>query len=566
MLSLPVVLSTPFLLAVPAHAQQSSVSSRENAMPVHALELEQAGRLREAAIAYRAALREGALVPSVLGLERVYSMMGASDSLLPLLDTLLAQRPRDAVLRTVQLRTLTSLRRDDEAMRAFEQWVRVAPRNVQPFREFARLLLDENRIATADTVLQRAQRVFGSPRDFALEIAQLRASLGLWAQSADAWREAIRREAYLDQAAIFSLYPAPAAARDSIRVRFLAPPVESGARGILAGLELRWRSPSAGWAALRDLPPNDSSVDAWLRFADQAEDNQSWLVARDALAAAVAVRPTDSLALRGAADAMNGGDAAGALTLLGHASSSVSRTVAAAALRVRALAALGRAQEADDIVRGLAASSDSGALASLRREVAWGWIRAGDLAHARDALRAAGGDDDRATGWIALYEGDLAAARRTLKRAAETSGDLVLALAFLSRTRADSGVSAGQAFLALTRGDTTQAAARFVTAAEEREMADAAPLLLATAARLYAARADTAHARALWQTLVTSHADAPEAAEAELEWARALRQAGDARGAVEHLEHLILTWPESALVPQARRELDLARGAVPPAR
>jgi hypothetical protein len=29
------------------------------------------------------------------------------------------------------------------------------------------------------------------------------------------------------------------------------------------------------------------------------------------------------------------------------------------------------------------------------------------------------------------------------------------------------------------------------------------------------------------------------------------------------LEHLILTYPQSALVPQARRKLDEARGAIP---
>jgi hypothetical protein len=33
--------------------------------------------------------------------------------------------------------------------------------------------------------------------------------------------------------------------------------------------------------------------------------------------------------------------------------------------------------------------------------------------------------------------------------------------------------------------------------------------------------------------------------------------------AVTQLEHLILAYPESALVPQARRALDVARGAVP---
>jgi hypothetical protein len=41
-----------------------------------------------------------------------------------------------------------------------------------------------------------------------------------------------------------------------------------------------------------------------------------------------------------------------------------------------------------------------------------------------------------------------------------------------------------------------------------------------------------------------------------------LGRAGDTAGAVDRLEHLILTYPQSALVPQARRELDLARTGV----
>jgi len=58
-------------------------------------------------------------------------------------------------------------------------------------------------------------------------------------------------------------------------------------------------------------------------------------------------------------------------------------------------------------------------------------------------------------------------------------------------------------------------------------------------------------------------ATTPEAPEAELSWARSLRRGGHAADAVTHLEHMILTYPESALVPQARRELELARSAVP---
>ena len=89
-------------------------------------------------------------------------------------------------------------------------------------------------------------------------------------------------------------------------------------------------------------------------------------------------------------------------------------------------------------------------------------------------------------------------------------------------------------------------------------------MLLLAGARVRAARNDSKGAIAVWQRIVEQHAKAPEAAEAELEWARALRRSGDTAGAIAQLEHLILNAPESALLPQARRELDLARGTVPP--
>ena len=87
--------------------------------------------------------------------------------------------------------------------------------------------------------------------------------------------------------------------------------------------------------------------------------------------------------------------------------------------------------------------------------------------------------------------------------------------------------------------------------------------MLNAAARIYSARHDDSSAIALWQRIVNDYASAPEAAEADLEWARTLRRTGDRTGAVQRLEHMILTYPRSALVPQARRELDLARQSVP---
>jgi tetratricopeptide (TPR) repeat protein len=191
-------------------------------------------------------------------------------------------------------------------------------------------------------------------------------------------------------------------------------------------------------------------------------------------------------------------------------------------------------------------------------------VRSGDLARAREALRAAGADADSsdAAGLIALYEGRLGAARPLLRGSREQSADMALVLGIVSRVRGDSAPQLGAAFMALARGDSAAAAQRFVEAAERHP--EAASAILLAAARVHAARNDTKSAVALWQRIVEQFANAPEAAEAELEWARALRRSGDTAGAIAHLEHLILNAPQSALLPQARRELDLVRGTVPP--
>jgi tetratricopeptide (TPR) repeat protein len=500
----------------------------------------------------------------VPGLERVYSLLGQTDSLVPLIDSLVQRRPRDPTLRTVQLRTLSGLRRDDDARQAFERWLQYVPRDATPYREYARLLLDAGRSAAADTVLLRAQRALGGSRDVSAELAQLRAAMGLWEPSARSWREAMRLMPYLDQAAVFSLVQAPVASRDSIRAAFLAPPAEIPARKVLASLETRWRSPREGWGALRELPPTDSSMAAWVQFAEQAEEAGAWLTARDALVAAMLVRPSERLAVRAANDAVEGGDPGSALEIIAAARE---RGDAAQGhdflpIEVRALAALGRAGEAEARVAAQGAQLDSVSRARLTRAIAFGWVRAGDLPRARAALAQAGGDDDdRTAGLLALYEGDLAEARRTLKHSIDASPDLVLALALLSRTRADRSPGAGAAFLALAQGDTATALERFVAAA--KEIPDAAPLLIASAARLQMARHADSLAAPLWSAVVERYPQAPEAPEAELELARALRRSGDVAQAIARLEHMILTYPRSALIPQARRELELARGSVP---
>ena len=549
--------TAPLLIALALAALPAAAGAQLGAAAARGLELEQAGKPREAAAAYREAMRGADLVPGVLGLERVYTELGWADSLRFVVDSVVRASPRNPTLRAVQLRALLAAGRDADARAAFEAWVRAAPGDAQPYREFARQLLAGGSALAADSVIRRAAAALGAPRvrDFALEIAQTRSSLGLWGPAAESWREALGDTPYLVQAAVFALQPTPDGARAAVRRALSASPPSLAARRALAALELAWGSPREGWTALRSLPPTDSAAQAWREFGELAEGTGAWLVVRDAFLAAHRARPDPELLARAATASLSGGDAAGALALTESTGEDAAATAALLPVRVRALAALGRPGEAEALARRAEDSLDEARRAQLRRDVAWGWVRAGDVARARAAIAAAGGvPDPDAEGWLALYQGDLAAARKKLARSTDATPALVTARALLARTRASRAPTAGEAFLLLARGDTVAAAAKFAAAGDE--VTDAAPLLLAVAARLHAARRDDAGAIPLWESLVTRYAAAPEAPEADLEWGRALLRGGAVGDAARRFEHLILTYPESALVPQARRELD----------
>lgn len=540
----------------------------EGAALSRALDLEGEGKCREAIPFYRAALA-GSDQPAgaLFGLERCIVEAGSRDTLLAILDSVMLRRPRDPVVRTIQLRTLTMAHRYDDARLAFAHWVNAAPQDPTPYREFSRLLLDNGLTRAADTVLMQATMRLGGARQVAAELAELKGALGMWESSATHWRQAMGYAPYLEASAVFVLGTAAAVARDTIRAILAEAPVDLPARRILSSLEMQWSSSREAWRALAPLAATDSVVEAWLQFATQAEQRESWLVARDAYAAALAHRRSALLVLRAATAALQGGEPGVALAYADslRSWSDTSQRAPMGLLRLRALGQLGRAAAAESALVDLEPSLDPLTRGDAVRAVAWAWVRVGDVVRARAALARGGEEsDERAAAWMSLYEGDLRSARGGLRRLDEVSRDAVLALSVFARTRAERSPAIGAAFLALARGDTSAAARRFE--ASVTEAADAAPLLLAIAARLYLVTPDSLHSEEIWRDLVTRHPEAPEAAEADLEWARALRRHGDAPGAIVRLEHLILTYPRSALVPQARREMELARGAIPPGR
>ena len=549
-----------------------------SAVLTRAFDLEGAGRSRDAAVAFRRALtfsdpdtRDAAL----LGLERAWSDAGQPDSVLAVVADVLRERPADVVAHGIAVRTLVTLRRDAEARVAYDRWRRVAPADAGPYVEFTRVLLDAGQRPAADSVLADAERAPLSRESRRLLLpARARALVAAraWTAAARAWRDVLAEDPVYVGAVLYALRPAPDSAKDGVVVA-LAPAAPNAstvaARRAAAGLLVLWHRPAAAWTIAAALPRDTASAELVRGVATELDASGARREGAAAWQRVLDVSPPGSADAReafarAADDALQGGDAAGALALLdrgaGPARGAVvdSAAVALRVLRVRALAALGRVDEAER----LAADVPAPVAAPAADALAAAWLARGDLARAAAALRRVGADSGEAAGWLALAGGDLRRARAIFAAAppavaaqrsllADVRG---AARAALARTRADSAPELGAALLAAARGDAPGASAALERAA--RALPEAGAPLLAAAADVAAGAGDRARAAALWQRLLADAGDAPEAAAAELAWARSLLAAGDRAGARARLEHLVTTYPESALVPIARRELD----------
>ncbi|MBL0172212.1 MAG: hypothetical protein IPP90_16100 [Gemmatimonadaceae bacterium] len=580
--------------AGPLHAQVRTppatvtATAADTADPLsRAMDAEDKGDSKRAAVAYREALQRALSVANadgdriaiaLLGLERTWAETGMRDSVLPIVQRVLQVRPTDPVARSMQLRTLVGLGKDDEAKLAFGAWRRAVGNDGSPFREYARLLLTAGRAQAADSILGEAARLLGSGGALSGEVAQLHVALGRWNSAAVAFREALVDQPYLETAAQFALTRAPVEARDSIRAVLHALPAALPPRRLLASLELFWGEPRRAWVALSSVRADDSTAAAWREFGERAEMAQAWQVARDAWLAVWERRGDLEAQTRAAQAALKASDAAGALEIARRepraiavpnstplsltkpaASDATTRVRALLPIELAALGELGRPQEAQKRLDENGRFLDATARAAIAQSLVGAWLRSGDVERARETVKGSDlVDDDETMGWLAMYEGDLVTARKRLVRAETRRPELVDALGLLARTRIERSIGLGQAFLLLAKRDTLAAAQRFAALADS--VGDAAPALLSLAARLEYARPTTRRSLVLWDRIVNVYPKSPEAPEALLASARAVRDAGDKAGAITRYESLLIDYPESALLPQGRRELGQLKG------
>ncbi len=545
-----------------------------------ALDFERQGRYEESAAAFRQVLTTDPLsVQALAGAERVYTQIGRRDSIAAMVARALAADPQHTVARQIDVRTARAQGGETMAAEAIMRWMTAAPRSDAPFRELVRTLLASGRVDDAREAVQAARARLGA-EVLRTEMAQVEATAGNWQRAASEWRAQLMADPDLLTVAGFNLRAAPAERRESV-VRVLTADTALVPRWLAAELLVSWNEADRAWILLQAaLPPGREARRAALqRFADRARQlegpgpKRAAAAALERLALESAGADATRLRVESARSWAEAGDAAAARRVLramaDDPSASRDASVQATTTLIELYARDGQAADAARLLaqaRGRVPGSEADRLGLM---VARAWLTQGRFEQAEaqlamDSSMAA----DEVRGWVALYRGDLASARTLLRGgAAARSGDPRPAveraqiLELLSVVRGDTVPALGAALALVARGDTVGAANALAGLARDGTVGGT-PELLALAAR-YLERRDPARSEALWHEVAERHARSAPAAAAQLALARVMAARGDAAGAARRLEAMILGYPESALVPEARRELDRVRGMIP---
>ncbi|HEU4699471.1 MAG TPA: hypothetical protein VFS40_09845 [Gemmatimonadales bacterium] len=548
-----------------------------------AFDFERRGAYAEAAESYRAALAEqpGNLA-ALLGFERALVPLGRGAEVIPAARAALAAGPPGPQVYAVLVRAFTAAGATDSTRATAERWAKLDAKSEAPWREWIQAAAQRRDFATAGAALRLARERLGRPDALAAEAAQLTAHQGDVAGAVREWVVAVTRRPEDLPAAVRVLADGattPAQRADLLRALQREPVPE--ARLLEAGLRARFGEPLAGFQALRVVLSGDGATATrqlqffaeQLRMLDGPEARRALGQTLEALAERQSGTEARETRLQAAQAYAAGGDRVGSRRLLARVDAQAGAPALggdATVTLVTTLLDAGKVDEAERKLGQSAASMDADTRLGLQRRLALAWGLEGRFDHA-DSLVAADSSVEglAAAGRVRLYRGDVAGAVARLRDAGPYAGSRDQAtaraalLATLQTVRQPSLPALGEAFRTLDGGDTARAIPAFERAAKGLPPAEGGAALQLLAGRLAASAGRPADAERLLRAAAADSSPVTGPA-AELELGRLLLASGRRDAAVQQLEHLILTYPQSALVPQARRALDEARGAVPP--
>ena len=541
---------------------------------------ERRGNYAEAARLFSATLAQRpADIGALMALDRVLPSLNQRRDMLPAIERALTADSTNLGILNLAVRTFATAGLADSARKYTERWVARIPGDDIPYQAWVMAAMDVRDLAQAKAGVEWARRRLGRPTAMAPEYAQLLQQESDLAGACREWVVAIRLSPSYRSSAVMLLGQATALQRPIVRDA-LQQDGSLEARRLLGLVRVHWGESVEGSMLVRaSLPPNTEEALALLRvLLDElrGRDDRGALVARATVFEAMAERQVGRDAVRSRMDAARAYADAGAerdaRRLLAQVAADSSApaglaTVASSTL-LGVLIAEGKAAEAERLLSDLGPALDSDERERQTRRVAMAWARNGDLGQAQ---RVVAGDSSVAgldlRGRLQLFAGDAAGAAKLLQAAGpydeerEAAVERITLLVLLQSTGKDSLPVLGTALLALERGDSMAAVAGLSEVAMQLEPAGAAEARL-LAGRIALARRDTATAgRLLRQADV---ADAPAtAAAARLDLARLALLGGHSEDARQLLEKLILDYPESAVVPEARRLRDGLRGVTP---
>ena len=562
--------------------RQPTTASQVASLVTDGLDLERDERYPEAAETYRGALRlDPVNVSAMLGLERVLKQDKKPAEIMPPLQRALARDPRSALLRAIELRTWIATGPADSVSAAAQRWMTLTPSSPDPYREWAAALREAGKYDEAQKVLaQGTQRVGAEP--LLGDVAQLSAARGQWIEATRQWHGAVTGADALTEGATETLNGAPREQREPILNLLTRTLADPAARRMAADLQLAWGKPAQAWALLDAAMPTDREVatQALERFIDRAhalKTADAHRVRGQALeklagvTTGVAQERARVEAARAFADA---GDREAAERMLVRLAADSGRapTGAAAAMitLIEMQARHGRVEEAEANYREWNGRMTYEEASTLRNQIAWAWILKNDFLTAKTVIA----DDSSIAslavrGWMALFKGDLKEATKNFRAAGPMAGTREESIrrtqmaGLIQRIEPDTVPEFGQALLLLAQGDTTAALGQFAAVAESLPPRGGKADVLFYAGQVAKAKGDQLRAQPFLQGVLLADPAGAAAPVAEFNLAESYALSGRPRESVQHLEHLILTYPQSALVPAARRLLDQQRGKVP---
>ncbi len=569
----------------PARAQELRVSPTEARVLREASALEARGRHREAEERVRALLaRDPASAAGVFALDRTLRAQGRLADVLPAVEAYLTRRPDGEAVRALQLRVLAELDSLDALRRAGRSWIERDPGSLETYREVVRAYGRALGPEVALEVVGEARDATGRPEVLALAAGDLKARAGDPGGAVEEWARAVEEEETSLSGLLRRVGELPEQRRDVVGtlVDALAAEPTTTARlraaarlAVEAELDAR-----ALETAERVLPRLDGRARKGflLDLVRRAEGRGGEALAvwgYEALREE-AESPGEARALnrRIVEMALASGDTLRAVSaqegLVAELGASSAEGRRARATLIRLEASSGRIDQARERLEAFRRDFPE---APERDELAASVARAlviGDRPD--DAVTVLDGETgpesalERA--YLLMGWEDVEGARLELEGALEglapeRATDVIELVTLLRGSSSRGGLVAARVAGRAHRGEVA-AALELLDGELPDVPVDDRPGILALAGRIAEEYGRPREAAGLRGRIVENHPESPEAAEATVRLARwVARSGGDAQEAARMLEELILSRPESAVIPEARRELQRIRGQVP---